>query len=55
MTSLFSSAELNSLERSVEVENKAIKISEIWNGDDLNRCIKFLREGSFARVCLQCK
>lgn len=53
MTSLFSSAETESLERQVEVEHKASKLSEIWNANDLNRCIKFLREGSFSRVCLQ--
>lgn len=53
MTSLFSSADTVSLERQVDVENKAIRISDIWNANDLNRCIKFLREGSFSRVCLQ--
>lgn len=53
MTSLFFSAETESLERQVEVEHKASKLSEIWNANDLNRCIKFLREGSFSRVCLQ--
>ena len=52
MTSLFSSAE-NNVERQVELENKATRISEVWNANDLNRCIKFLREGSFSRVCLQ--
>lgn len=53
MTSLFSSAETDSLERQVEVEKKATKLSDIWNANDLNRCIKFIREGSFVRVCLQ--
>lgn len=53
MTSLFSSAENDSLERQVGVEKKVNKISDIWTANDLNRCIKFLREGSFARVCLQ--
>lgn len=53
MTSLFSSAETDSLERQVEIEKKAAKLSDIWNANDLNRCIKFIREGSFARVCLQ--
>lgn len=53
MTSLFSSSENNCLEREVEVENRAIKLSDVWTANDLNRCIKFLREGSFARVCLQ--
>lgn len=53
MTSLFSSGDTVSLERQVDVENKAIRIGDIWNANDLNRCIKFLREGSFSRVCLQ--
>lgn len=51
-TSLFFS-ENNSLEREVELQNKATKLSDIWNANELNRCIKFIREGSFARVCLQ--
>lgn len=53
MTSLFSSAETISLERQVEVEHKLARLGDIWNPNDLNRCIKFLREGSFSRVCLQ--
>jgi Putative diphthamide synthesis protein len=53
MTSLFSSVETNSLERQVEVEHKPARLGDIWNPNDLNRCIKFLREGSFSRVCLQ--
>lgn len=51
-TSLFFS-ENNSLERDINVENKATKLSDIWNPNELNRCIKFTREGSFASVCLQ--
>lgn len=54
MTALyFSSAETISLERQVEVEHKVARLGDIWNPNDLNRCIKFLREGSFSRVCLQ--
>lgn len=53
MTSLFSSAENDSLERQVVVEKKANRLGDIWTANDLNRCIKFLREGSFSRVCLQ--
>lgn len=53
MTSLFSSAETSSLERQVDVEHKPARLSDIWNPNDLNRCIKFLREGSFSRICLQ--
>lgn len=53
MTSLFSSAETISLERQVEADKRATRISDIWNANDLNRCIKFLREGDFSRVCLQ--
>lgn len=51
-TSLFFS-ENNILEREIDAENKATKLSLIWNANELNRCIKFLREGSFAKVCLQ--
>jgi diphthamide biosynthesis protein 2 len=53
MTSIFSTSENNCLEREVEVENKVQKLNDVWTANDLNRCIKFLREGSFSRVCLQ--
>src|SRR5690349_19198204 len=53
MSALFSSAETQSLERQVELEHKTTKLGDIWNANDLNRCIKFLREGLFSRVCLQ--
>jgi diphthamide biosynthesis protein 2 len=53
MTSLFSSSENNCLEREVDVEGRALKLNDVWTANDLNRCIKFLREGSFSRVCLQ--
>lgn len=53
MTSLFSSVETNSLERQVDVEHKVSRLSDIWSANDLNRCIKFIREGDFLRVCLQ--
>lgn len=52
MTSLFSSADISE-ERHIDIENKATKISDIWTANDLNRCIKFLREGDFSRVCIQ--
>ena len=51
-TSLFFS-ENNILDQEVDIENKATKLSDIWNANELNRCIKFSREGSFSRVCLQ--
>lgn len=33
--------------------HKAAKLSDVWSASDLNRSIKFIREGSFSRVCLQ--
>lgn len=53
MSSTFSTAELTSLERQVEIENKSTKLSDIWTANDLNRCIKFQREGEFQNICLQ--
>lgn len=53
MSTLFSSEEIKSLERVVETQNQSSKLGDIWNANDLNRCIKFLREGLFSRVCLQ--
>lgn len=51
MTSLFSSSSCLDIE--LDVKKKAAKLSDVWNASDLNRCIKFIREGSFSRVCLQ--
>jgi diphthamide biosynthesis protein 2 len=51
MTSLFSSS--CNLETELNYQKKAKKFSDVWNASDLNRCIKFIREGSFSRVCLQ--
>lgn len=52
MTSSFFS-DNNCLERGIDVACKASKLSDIWNPNELNRCIKFIKEGSFSRVCLQ--
>lgn len=51
MTSLFSSD--SCLEQELSIQNKAIRLSDLWTASDLNRSIKFIREGSFSRVCLQ--
>lgn len=51
MTSFSSDCEC--LERQVTVERRLSKLTDIWNSNDLNRCIKFIREGDFRNVCLQ--
>lgn len=51
--SAFSSSEKDVIERQVDVQNKIAKLSDIWTSNDLNRCIKFIREKFLTNVCLQ--
>lgn len=53
MTSLFSSTSCLEQELSLQNHHRVNRLNEVWNASDLNRTIKFIREGSFSRVCLQ--
>lgn len=49
----FSSPDNEAINIQVVVENRASKLSDIWTSNDLNRCIKFIREKFLNRICLQ--
>lgn len=49
----FSTNDNLAIETTIEVENKVTKLSDIWTSNDLNRCIKFIREKFLNRICLQ--
>lgn len=49
----FSSNETSAIETTIELTNRAIKLNDIWTSNDLNRCIKFIREKFLSRICLQ--
>lgn len=49
----FSSPDSDQLQRLDKLEHRSAKLGDIWNCNDLNRCVKFVREGGFSRVCLQ--
>jgi diphthamide biosynthesis protein 2 len=53
MSVSFSSLDSAAIERQVEAEEKSLKLSDIWTANDLNRCIKFIREKFLSRICLQ--
>lgn len=53
MSALFSTVESVSLERNVELDNKVHKLSDIWDSENLNRCIKWTKENNFNKICLQ--
>jgi diphthamide biosynthesis protein 2 len=49
----FSSSDRDVIEKEVKIEASLSKLSDIWTANDLNRCIKFIREKFLTRVCLQ--
>lgn len=49
----FSSPDNEAINSQVVIENRASKLSDIWTSNDLNRCIKFIREKFLSRICLQ--
>ncbi|KAG5671346.1 hypothetical protein PVAND_001549 [Polypedilum vanderplanki] len=49
----FSSPDSAAIEKQINAEMRNSKISDIWNANDLNRCIKFIREKFLSRICLQ--
>ena len=50
----FSSSEKEVIEKEVNILiDKTVKISDIWTSNDLNRCIKFIREKFLTKICLQ--
>lgn len=49
----FSSSEKEVIEKQVDVQNKSLKLSDVWSSKDLNRCIKFIRENFLQKICLQ--
>lgn len=53
MTTIFCSNETVSLERTVEATESAIKLEEIWNDEELAKCIKWIKSNDFKNICLQ--
>lgn len=49
----FSTSDSSSIETKIEIANKVSRLSDIWTSNDLNRCIKFIREKFLNRICLQ--
>lgn len=49
----FSSPDSAAIEKQVLIDSQTIKLTELWNGNDLNRCIKFIREKFLTKICLQ--
>lgn len=50
----FSSSEKEVIEKEVDILiDKTVKLSDIWTSNDLNRCIKFIREKFLTKICLQ--
>lgn len=50
MTSSFSSNEATTLEREVEFLNEINSIDNIWNENDLKKCIDWIHEQKFTKV-----
>jgi hypothetical protein len=53
MSANFSSPDSAAIEKQVDVVVKALKLSDVWTANDLNRSIKFIREKFLSRICLQ--
>jgi len=50
----FFSSEKEVIEKEVDILiDKTVKLSDIWTSNDLNRCIKFIREKFLTKICLQ--
>ncbi|XP_070502649.1 2-(3-amino-3-carboxypropyl)histidine synthase subunit 2 [Chironomus tepperi] len=50
----FSSSDKEVIEKQVDIQiDTTVKLSDIWTGNDLNRCIKFIREKFLTKICLQ--
>jgi diphthamide biosynthesis protein 2 len=50
----FSSSDKEVIEKQVDILiDKTAKLSDIWTSNDLNRCIKFIREKFLTKICLQ--
>lgn len=53
MSLIFSTNDTSAIETKIELSNKVTKLSDVWTSNDLNRCIKFIREKFLNRICLQ--
>lgn len=49
----FSSPDCEAINSKILIEQGVNKLGEIWTSNDLNRCIKFIREKFLNRICLQ--
>lgn len=49
----FSSPDTEAINTQITLDHKVHKLSDIWTANDLNRCIKFIREKFLNRICLQ--
>lgn len=50
MTTVFCSNESASLERNVEFVNEISSIDNIWNENDLKKCVDWITENKFTQV-----
>jgi hypothetical protein len=50
MTTLFSTSETVGLERNIEIEKRVISFNQIFNVDEQNRAIKWIKENDFNKV-----
>lgn len=50
MTTLFSTSETLGLERNIEIEKRVISFNQIFNVDEQNRAIKWIKENDFNKV-----
>ena len=50
----FSSSDKEVIEKQIDIQiDNTLKLLDIWTSNDLNRCIKFIREKFLTRICLQ--
>lgn len=50
MTSLFSTNETVGLQRNVEIEKRVVSFNQIFDVDEQNRAIKWIKENDFNKV-----
>lgn len=54
MSSQFSACETTCLERETEVQQRFVSFNDIFNSEQQNRVLKWIKENGFTRVRLIC-